>query len=230
MYSLLNGEDKSSSLEHDRVPQFLDSSYVILELKKQYFPPLLGAGLVQFRLRILVPVPQVTGHALQGSHADQLPLTKIMNTEFKKCIPKVFAIVGVGNAKFEQGRAYEHGHIFGDSKKIYFGFWENCKLRSVSFLFVPCKILTCYHWLQHLQKVWRKSRDYFSTDKALRTGYDIYLLCALIADPVTLLAIFLLNFGRQDALQKVAILQKKIALVHQSLLVSLSLSMLCGFS
>ena len=82
-----------------------------------------------------MPVPQVTGHALQGSHADQLPLTKIMNTEFKKCIPKVFAIVGVGNAKFEQGRAYEHGHIFGDSKKIYFGFWENCKLRSISVLF-----------------------------------------------------------------------------------------------
>ena len=31
---------------------------------------------------------------------------------------------------------------------------------------------------------------YFSTDKTLGTGYDIYLLCGLIDDHVTLLAIF----------------------------------------
>ena len=36
--------------------------------------------------------------------------------------------------------------------------------------------------------------SYFSTDKTLGTEYDIYLLCAFIADHVTLLAIFLLNF------------------------------------
>ena len=36
--------------------------------------------------------------------------------------------------------------------------------------------------------------SYFSTDKTLGTGYDIDLLCALIADHVTLLAIFFLNF------------------------------------
>ena len=30
----------------------------------------------------------------------------------------------------------------------------------------------------------------FSTDKISETGYDIYLLCAMIADNVTLLAIF----------------------------------------
>ena len=30
----------------------------------------------------------------------------------------------------------------------------------------------------------------FSTDKISETGYDIYLLCAMIADHVTLLAIF----------------------------------------
>ena len=34
----------------------------------------------------------------------------------------------------------------------------------------------------------------FSTDKISETGYDIYLLCAMIADHVTLLAIFLPNF------------------------------------
>ena len=33
--------------------------------------------------------------------------------------------------------------------------------------------------------------SYFSTDKTLGTGYDIYLLCGLIDDHVTLLAIFL---------------------------------------
>ena len=35
---------------------------------------------------------------------------------------------------------------------------------------------------------------YFSTDKTLGTGYDMHFLCAMIADHVTLLAIFLLNF------------------------------------
>ena len=34
----------------------------------------------------------------------------------------------------------------------------------------------------------------FSTDNISETGYDIYLLCAMIADHVTLLAIFLPNF------------------------------------
>ena len=34
----------------------------------------------------------------------------------------------------------------------------------------------------------------FSTDKISETGYDIYLLCAMVADHVTLLAIFLFNF------------------------------------
>ena len=34
----------------------------------------------------------------------------------------------------------------------------------------------------------------FSTDKTLRTGYDIHLLCAMIADHVTLPAISLLHF------------------------------------
>ena len=35
----------------------------------------------------------------------------------------------------------------------------------------------------------------FSMDKISETWYDIYLLCAMIADHVTLLAIFLPNFG-----------------------------------
>ena len=48
----------------------------------------------------------------------------------------------------------------------------------------------------------------FSTDRISETGYDIHLLCAMIADRVTLLAIFLPNFWRQDTLKKVAILQK----------------------
>ena len=34
----------------------------------------------------------------------------------------------------------------------------------------------------------------FSTDKTLGIGYDIRLLCAMIADHVTLPAIFLLHF------------------------------------
>ena len=36
--------------------------------------------------------------------------------------------------------------------------------------------------------------SYFYTDKTLGTGYDIYFFCDLIADHVTLLSIFLLNF------------------------------------
>ena len=36
--------------------------------------------------------------------------------------------------------------------------------------------------------------SYFSTDKALGTGCNIHLLCAMIADHVTIHAIFLLNF------------------------------------
>ena len=36
--------------------------------------------------------------------------------------------------------------------------------------------------------------SYFSTDKTLVTGYDIYLFCAIIADHVTLPAISLLHF------------------------------------
>ena len=35
---------------------------------------------------------------------------------------------------------------------------------------------------------------YFSTDKTLGTGCDMHFLCAMIANHVTLLAIFLLNF------------------------------------
>ena len=35
---------------------------------------------------------------------------------------------------------------------------------------------------------------YFSMNKTLGTGYDIHLLCAMIADHVSLLAIFALNF------------------------------------
>ena len=34
----------------------------------------------------------------------------------------------------------------------------------------------------------------FSADKISETGYDIYLLCAMIVDHVTLLAIVLTNF------------------------------------
>ena len=36
--------------------------------------------------------------------------------------------------------------------------------------------------------------SYFSTDKTLGTGYDIHLLCAIIADHVTLPAISFLHF------------------------------------
>ena len=36
--------------------------------------------------------------------------------------------------------------------------------------------------------------SYFSTDKILVTGYDIYLFCAIISDHVTLPAISLLHF------------------------------------
>ena len=50
--------------------------------------------------------------------------------------------------------------------------------------------------------------SYFSTDKTLGTGYDIYFLCALIADDVTLLVIVLLYIWGLDALQKLEILQK----------------------
>ena len=52
-------------------------------------------------------------------------------------------------------------------------------------------------------------RGDFPTDETLGTGYDIHLLCAMIADHVTLPAIYLpFISGRQDALKKVAILQK----------------------
>ena len=45
-------------------------------------------------------------------------------------------------------------------------------------------------------------------DKISETGYDIYLLCAMIADHVTLLDIFLPNFCAEGCLKKVAIFQK----------------------
>ena len=51
---------------------------------------------------------------------------------------------------------------------------------------------------------------YFSTDKISGTGYEIHLLCAIIADHVIPLAIyFSLISGRQDAFKKVVILQTK---------------------
>ena len=55
----------------------------------------------------------------------------------------------------------------------------------------------------------------FSTDETLGTEYDIHLLCAMIADHVTLPAILCFIFGRQDALKKVAISQKKLPYCFQ---------------
>ena len=48
----------------------------------------------------------------------------------------------------------------------------------------------------------------FPTDKTLGTGYDIHILCAMIADHVTLPAISLLHFLVEGARKKVAILHK----------------------
>ena len=48
----------------------------------------------------------------------------------------------------------------------------------------------------------------FSTDKTLGTGYNIHLLCDMIADHRTLPAISLLHFWLEGARKKVAILHK----------------------
>ena len=45
-----------------------------------------------------------------------------------------------------------------------------------------------------LLRGWDSLLSYFSMNKAFGTGYDKHLLCAMIADHVSLLAIFLHNF------------------------------------
>ena len=52
----------------------------------------------------------------------------------------------------------------------------------------------------------------FSTDKISETGYDIYLLCAMMADHVTLLTIFLPNFWAAGCSYKGGNFAKKMAL------------------
>ena len=76
---------------------------------------------------------------------------------------------------------------------------------------IPCSFEAMYAYFKvviHLKQMYEKRIEkailgegggvslisLFSTDNISKTGYDIYLLCAMIADHVTLLAIFLPNF------------------------------------
>ena len=59
--------------------------------------------------------------------------------------------------------------------------------------------------------------SYFYTDKTLGTGYDIYFLCDLIADHVTLLSIFLLNFWAAGCSSEGGNFAKKLVLFFFSI-------------
>lgn len=48
------------------------------------FPPLVGAGFVQVRVRVLFPVPQCSEQVLHGDHADQFPSTKVLEHKILK--------------------------------------------------------------------------------------------------------------------------------------------------
>lgn len=54
--------------------QFLESEFVD-PFTSQSSPPYSGAGLLQCRILVWVPWPQVAGHSLHSSHSDQLPCT-----------------------------------------------------------------------------------------------------------------------------------------------------------
>ena len=97
------------------------------------------------------------------------------------------------------GYADENGYKRGVS------FFQNIKYKTIKIL-LEVKYLflkVVIHLKQMYEKRIKKAIlgegevsliSLFSMDKNSETGYDIYLLCAIIADHVTLLTIFLPNF------------------------------------